>query len=496
MSQAVPFSEANSLEEGTLIASDLGEMLDFEAALQMTDNQQICVGDVVSFFETELSRMAPRSAAMYRRAVESFRKSSRPGRPFDDSAIEHWLTSMAIDGIKLTTATYYLENIRALCNKVRKAGYSLPDIAIRAAEQPAAEKPAELPALNLTALERLAADSRAVAAPFRIAADLLLFSLACGGLDVESIVAMPAQQLDSLPPAACDIARGYEFNRRRYVFPLGQGRRTNRRIAADIIARMEAVDRSYDLRCGSFDRDGMRRLWVAFALASGAAPSMIMASVGAGQRLNSALMLVSPAEYFPEELAGIQGSLVDNLTRRPARWHVMRMNRGIEPQNILDSIEQAGLELPSVYYPTETIARRREHRIEQQTKPVLPRILFFRATKAQVAPIMAAVSEYAHILRLTSSPSSPYATVSNASMYAFQVALAQLTPDMQQASAAAQIVPGAQVDIIAGTMEGYRGVVSNILPDVDGMRVFELKICSDFGFEWTAGIPEIHLRPL
>lgn len=471
-------------------------MLDFNISNQQFDNQAVCVHDILSFFESELSRMTARSAALYRRSVESLRKACRPARPFDAEAVEHWLATMAIDGIKLSTAIYYLENIRALTNKARAAGIDVAPVTAHRIERSAVTHLADLPDINFAALDKVVSEYKKLASPLRIAVDVFLFSLACGGLDIESIVAVETEELDQLPRAARDIAQTYAVGRRRFVFPLGQGRRTNRRIAADICRRLQAVSQYFGLKCSAFENGDMQRLWLAIALAGGVAPSFIMAARQSTAPVNSALMLVKPSQHTTEDIKSMYSMLVDTLTRHPQRWHVMRMNRGVEPARVLDLIEEAGLEQPATYYPVETIVRRREHRIEQHTRPVLPGILFFKASTAEVAPIMAAVCDCAGIYRLTSSSSSPYATISDASMYAFQAALAQFTPDMQTGADTFDIAPGSEVDIIAGTMQGYRGMVHATLPSVDGIRVFELKIHSDFGFEWTAQIPEIHLRPL
>ena len=289
--------------------------------------------------------------------------------------------------------------------------------------------------------------------------------------------------------------------RRQYVFDLGQCRRRPAQIIRELDAALGHAGRSWGVFA---DGDGsavgkIKALWGAFARKAGVAPAVARAVIG---NLPPECAWLSPVRAAEIDDAGRMAAIcrvADFINPAAPRWHVMRLRRGVTPDDICATVgegtETSLYTSPSValYYPTRRVARREGKKLTFHDEPFLPGILFFRTRTDRVAAVMASMADKAWCYRTVNTPDAPYAVIPDAEMERFRKYTGCLPPDANVALADTRTLgPGTRVRVTGGVMEGYEGVVYGRGEDL----TFALRLTTDTALKWTVSVAADMVEPL
>lgn len=446
---ATPLSADTACKGGRKELPDRAEMLGHDSAAQAPDSTTITCRDVLAALESELTQPRCGNREHCRRAVASLRKcTTDASAPFDHAALRRWAAS----GLSASTLSRYTDALRAMC---RRAGIDTALFGCIRAESAAAPAPA----FRLDALRRAAERGIDAPAPVRMAMDALLLAVYAGGLTAQQLIDLRFDACDAMPAQARAIVEAYRAPRRRYVFPLSQGRLADASIARRLRLHMAAA-----LRMAGIMPD--------------AAPDADHAPA-----IHAALAA---------RCAGTRRSVADTIRDMQPRWYAMRLR----PQASIHTLLAATAPFAATYYPCRETVRRDSGRLTTSSEPYIPGVLFFRTTPDRLAPLFAAVGSLAWGYRLSAAPQAPYAPIQDHAMLTFQRMVAVFTPDMHPGPITAEpLTPGRRVRVAGGIMEGYEGTIHDTAPGSD-RRIFRLHLIGDFGFQWTADVPESLIQPL
>lgn len=288
--------------------------------------------------------------------------------------------------------------------------------------------------------------------------------------------------------------------RRKYVFSLEQGRRRDPQIIRDVVSVLHLFLRSSGMifKTG-FSRDSITNIWIVAALKCGITLPEIRAMLKSIPVAFAPLGLVTPAEISVERKNKILCMVADYLNDNTARWFVMRLRSGVEPETVYSMLEAC---MPdekrkiTFYYPTRTIVRRESKRLIKKEIPFLPDILFFKTKIDRVPAMFRCIGSKAWCYRQSSRPNSPYSSISRTEMELFQRSIGRFSDDMdiEFVERDQPFEPGSSVRINGGgVMSGHEGVVSEV-ETKDGHRIYTLRLSPTAAVRWTVKVQETYLE--
>lgn len=458
-----PLIQNRPIGGGREALSGHDEMLDNGQGGESAGCQIDTVRDVLSALESRaLSPQCP-NATYACKAVASIRKNcGNPDVPFDDRFVAAWISRMQAAGMAASSVRRYVEAARALYRRDYPSGRAFDGL------DNALAAPRAM--VDFSALRRAAARNGEMRARLRVALDAFLVDVYSGArLGTSGLVTLLKDDCAALPVQAQAIVETYASPRRRYAFPLAQGRRTDASIA-----RTLAVATSAALRLAGI-----------VASDTAATPSEIAAECS---RIACA------------GAASLQEAADAILDIHP-RWYAMHMRRGMAVETAEERLRDAFGASAATYYPCrEVVCRTAEGRLATTLQPFIPGVLFFRVSPQLIPEVFRHVGDIAWGYRSAPATDAPYAAIPEASMLVFQRMVCIFTPDMtlRPLDPATRLIPGRRVRITGGVMAGYEGIVRDIPASGDSplTRLFRLEFGHDFGFEWTADIPEALIQPL
>ncbi len=436
--------------------------------------------------------------AMTRRACRSFLASGARGASEDDLRL--WLSDMLWHGIAPATRKRYFGRLHSLYLDFRpgvtpsddpfEAVREVFDAAVAVYSEP---DDAQLKAVKDLAARCMAADGSAAAL-----SRIFMYMLYDAGTPLADVAGMKFD----MPRPACDqmaeiIDRQRVSCRRQYVFDLGQCRRRSAQIIRELDAALCHAGRSMGVFA---DGDGsavgkIKALWGAFAHKAGVAPAVARAVLGNLPPECAWLSPVRAADIDDADRMAVICRVADFINPAAPRWHVMRLRRGVTPDDIRATVGEGTVASPPValYYPTRRVARREGKKLTFHDEPFLPGILFFRTRTDRVAALMASMADKAWCYRTVNTPDAPYAVIPDAEMERFRKYTGCLTPDADVALADTRTLgPGTRVRITGGVMEGYEGVVYGRGEDL----TFALRLTADTALKWTVSVAADMVEPL
>lgn len=485
------------------------ECLDADIPSHFANSEADTAISIIIFFETASNDLAPKTAKSYNWAIDSLKASVARNNlshsPFDISVIDLWIADMATAKYTLTTARYYLNNILSLYRKAVDAGIASDTgltATLKSRLDSIAYEAEELPNTIDVAIIKNLAKSREANSTLKLLYDILLFSVYNRGMSLDDIISLRKDTLPSMPQTALAIARCWESNTRKFIFPLNQGRTTARKITRELESKLTAI---LSHRSGTtliFNESTGRILWLSCALACGIDPMEIKSIVGE-MPVNSALTLLPITEVTSDEIASITEKVADFIISNPKQWHAMRLRSHITPADIEERINTASnpsIKMPPTFYPVEKIAKRVGNKLTQETKAVIDNVLFFKSTRDDIKPLFRLIGDMAWCYRESNSTDSPYAVIPDKSMAAFQQMVCQFTPDIEMSLPRTHgDMRNRRVRVTGGPMAGYEGTISDVISEGDGSattRIFRLDITGDFAIEWSVKIAEAFIQEI
>ncbi|MDE5651411.1 MAG: hypothetical protein K2I35_10550, partial [Duncaniella sp.] len=166
----------------------------------------------------------------------------------------------------------------------------------------------------------------------------------------------------------------------------------------------------------------------------------------------------------------------------------------------ISSYSDGKMEMPAIFYPMESIAKRVGKKLRHETKAVIENVLFFKSADDEIKPLFRIIGDMAWCYKQANTPDSPYATISDSSMAAFQQMIRQFTPDIEiSLHRNRPDMLNRKVRITGGPMAGYEGIISEIVSDGDGSpltRIFRLEITGSYQIEWMVKIAEAYIQDI
>lgn len=325
-------------------------------------------------------------------------------------------------------------------------------------------------------------------------ARIFMYMLYGAGVAVDTVMSLKFDMPRPQNPRMAEIVDSQRVGhaRRQYVFDLGQGRRRPAQIARELDAALCRAGLAWGVFAGTDTAAGqLKTVWAALARRAGLTPVEIRAVIGNPPRGCTWLSVVPAAEIDDTQRSAALCRVADMIDVAAPRWHVMRLRRGVAPDDIYASIGDAGV---SYFYPMRRVAVREGRKLTFHDEPFLPGVLFFRARPDRVAELVARVGDKAWCYRTVNTPGSPYAVIPDGEMERFSRFTGCLAPDTEVALAdPGALGPGTRVRITGGVMEGYEGVVYG--RDADNLT-FALRLTADTALKWTVAVPADMIEPI
>lgn len=335
-------------------------------------------------------------------------------------------------------------------------------------------------------------------------ADIFLYLFYNGGLPVESVVKARFEDLRPACPQIDRIVASMEAPRRKFVFALEQGRRSDRRIAAELSRTLESIfaQHGFVFTNQAFSQN-VASLWVAAAEQCGVGLEDIRSVVGCIPLDRPYLQVVLPRDLSREEREAIICRVADHIDDFSPKWFVMKLRRGVTPDRIMACLEEHAPELAerlTTFYPCREIVQRVGKKRVANQEAFIPDLLFFRIRELEVPEMFRHIGGLAWCYRQNNTPDSPYCSIPPAQMKAFQFCIGRFTSDMEIELVDSGVsYIGRKVRITGGDMAGYEGILSDVVaPDGSKSlkRMFRIRLSVCSAIRWTVDIEEHFIEEL
>lgn len=313
---------------------------------------------------------------------------------------------------------------------------------------------------------------------------------------------------DSIPGGSYHLQDIVDSSRtlaqRRYVFPLGQGKKREPQIVREIVSRINALLHSLSFEMGTeFGIDIIRSLWIDAAFEAGVNLFEIRSIIGDSVSNDKYLQLVPATGMSSQRRSEILNKVAEHINPHDEHWHVMRLRNAVTPDDIRTRTSErvpALLKRLTLYYPTREMVFKENKKIIKREMPYIPGLLFFKIGENKIAPLFREIGDLAWCYRERPSHDAPYSIIPRSEMERFQRFVGKFTEDVEiSLSAKEPLGIGRRVRITGGVMEGYEGEIFDIEDSKDssaGRRMFRLNLSSDQALRWTVSIEDIYIEPI
>lgn len=465
-------------------------------------NKQIDTEDFNEFLGCKVYAELPTMVAT--RVIPSFLSAVRGYgvKSFSEDSLRIWVVSMLIRGMKFNQVKRYLGALHTVFtgwntdNKLRDPFTSLiADLATPI------DFNAKAASDNMEGLRRIfkIETENEKSVPFNV----LLYLLYDVEAEFEDVVRLPidypkyeCQQISDL------ISRIPRKKRATYAFPLNQGNTTDKKIVTTLQDDVRAWLKNYQI---SFEdgclRDSIRSLWITNAIECGIDFATIRGLFALMPEEYKILNLIKPAQLDDNARKEVICKVANHINDVTVRWFIMRMRSQVTPDLVKNEIKQINEDIYNgmdFYYPVfQTVEIDKKKKRKVVDNPYLPGILFIRLRSDKVDYVAKRVTKYAWCYKWTRNPDSPYSSMSQKQMEAFQMHIGRLTPDirMQLGVREEPFEQDTEVIIAGGDrMVGQTGRITEVR-NVDGTRTYSLEITKNVSAKWTVeDIDEVFLK--
>ncbi len=430
---------------------------------------------------------------------------SRANRELTEYDLRLWIADMIRHGFSRQTRRRYYGKIHALHTNYAgnspeaEQAFSSARNLIDSAENSMAYDNGN----NLTALKRLAGDASATRPALAIHRQLFLYLFYNGGSTVDDAINATFADYGSANSQCDEIVESLKAPRRKYIFPLGQGRRTDKQIAKSLSVSIAAVLAQAGLRLSApFSDDTAASLWISAAEACGIPTEDIRSAIGHVPEGHPYLSLIPRRPISDTTRTGILSRVADYVNDTAPRWYVMKMRQRVSPADINDRLTDTAPQLlgqMSTFYPCDEIIKLHGKKKTVAEAAVISSVLFFMMRGNKVDELFRNIGDLAWGYRTSNAPGSPYSVIPKWQMRNFQLCIGHFTPDVrvELTDISSDLGVGREVEIVGGKFAGYRGLIHDILSPNQtrtNKRVFRLDLTLNSSIRWTADIPEELIR--
>ncbi len=300
-----------------------------------------------------------------------------------------------------------------------------------------------------------------------------------------------------------EIVESMPRERRTYVFPFKHGSVRQRQLHREMTAGFTTLLSDLAIRPGdAFSAETICVWWIDAAIECGLNPEEIAGVVRHIPSTHAWLRAVNPLPLSEDEKTARLRIVADMIADTTPRWYAMFMRDNNTPDDILDTIGNAGSTLMKeiqFFYPTRKILKQKNDKKVWEQVPFIPHILFFKSRPDKVKPLFNLIGDFAWCFRTVNRPQAPYAVISGKEMDCFQKVIGVLDESIKMEFVQnPDLIPDRKVRITGGEFNGYEGTIYRQKGTVDDsdMRYFILRINDSNNIVWQVKIEEIFIEPL
>ena len=466
--------------------------------------QRLTIGNLISAVESAISGEANGSITW--KAASSFINSLRKypqSATFTDNHLGLWVATMLQQDYSRTTIERYLTKISALYTQI--AGASAPSEAFATVRTQLKSLPAAKYAVaheTLSRIQQLARDHSQSSSHPAIPLKALIYLFYNPASQPIDLINLRFDTLPILPQQAEEIIDDLRDPKRKYVFPLNQGKKRDGQIARELDSAMSMILSRAGIAHTSSPVDTIRSLWATIALQTAVLPDEIAAILPSTPSSAPYLSMVRPAPLADYEKEEIIFRVADAINPVRSRWHVMKLRTAIRPNHIKDRIATI---LPDIakhiiyYYPTHLQVRTVGKKKLTEEVPYLPDHLFFKLRDDRMTRLFSHIGDLAWCYRVSNHPDSPYSVIPQYEMGAFQQFLGILSSDIEvELINPKTLTVGTEVSVQGGIFAGHRGTIRDIIQPSSptASRTYILTISENTALKCTIKITDTLVKAI
>lgn len=411
---------------------------------------------------------------------------------FDENLMAEWASWMFYEGFSRSTVLSYLRLVYALCNDkkydknsklksshsyVRKQIQALPDTIFKQ----------NTGSRVVHKLQKMLAINRMAAGETRLATDIVIFSVLCGGLNFEQLAQWKKD--DELPDIRLlqEIRERYAMPRHKYLFPLGQAILTPKQQTARIRELFIKAIGPYGIPTASDATATASDIWLTALYES---TGSIRQAVNIAQRSSLSsptFALISPdTELSDEQRSHSCTHLRNIIVKDPVQWHVMQFRPGVTYARVMErmNMQDNAKRFTEAYYPLVEIATRVGHKIVFDEKPVIAGLMFFMSRESDITPLFRSIGDLAWCYRTSREPGAPYAAIPDNEIAMLQQAIGYIDPKTEiKQENEVTFEAGDKIVLRSGGMAGYYAKII-LVEKKNGKQLYHLTFPDGNGYTW------------
>lgn len=471
----------------------------------MSDNKDCSNRQFFEFFRSRLSGSKSEGSMRYRKTVtelESFLISHHlQFANLSEMMMADWAIELLCRGLAVSTVNRHLNSLNGMVKDAAKEGMILPNSSPRSVSKSLSELKSLPPLLGNSLFESVLSTLRDAMNErddnnYNVFLDMVLISMLNGAIPLEMVSRLKKEDMQTYDGESLAILMRNTAARRDYVFDLRQSELTPRQLKASISAGVRSAFKPYFDESG-FDADEfVRSVWAACAIRSGLSASEALGYAGGSAAYTMpsfcAQALVS-GDGKKEWMATINTMLCGGMPK----WYVMQMRRGITFDELRKDIYENLRPCPVLYYPCETILKKRGNKRSVEERPFIDRTVFFRSTPENILPMFSLIGDKAWCYRLLGVPGSPYAVIPQRDMERFQRAVGVFTSEVEiHPLNELTPKPGETVILIKAGFGNRTATVEDVIKSDCGSAIFRVKFATDCGYEFRIDVDARQLQKI
>jgi transcription antitermination factor NusG len=314
------------------------------------------------------------------------------------------------------------------------------------------------------------------------AIDVYVFSFFHAGLDVDDIIGLrfDSSNLCELPHTE-EIKNRYKAPIKKYVFPLGQGKRTTKKIKESLEQDFKSAAKVFgaDIE-GKTSLEFVRQAWVATARSCGVKVADICA-LCPWMEGNAVFENVKPSELTRQQKENIKRLVANQILDMRTHWYALRFFG--EKEVICEYIEMVVRNAAyKTYYPIEEIFKKTGKKIKTENRPTLKNVLFIETLRGTFDKIIRLKKYDLRYRALTNNTdgTGDYAIIPDEQMRKFSALVSNgLDICGEEEIKEMDVTVGDYVSITEGQFAGYSGYVLKVRDKKDKSQTTMLQIKAD-----------------
>lgn len=411
---------------------------------------------------------------------------------FDEKIMAEWASWMFYEGFSKSTVLSYLRLVYALCNDKKydksselKSSYSSVSKQIQALPDTIFKQNTGSRVVHK--LQKMLETNRMAVGETRLATDIVIFSVLCGGLNFEQLSQWKKD--DKLPdfPLLHEIRERYARPRHKYLFPLGQAILTPKQLATRLRELFIKALRPYGIPTASDATATACDIWLTALYESTGSIRQAVNITQKGSSTAPAFALIRPdAGLSDEQRSYFCTHLRNILAKDPVQWHAMQFRPGVTYARVMErmNMHDNAKRFTEVYYPVVEIATRVGHKIVFDEKPVMAGLMFFMSRESDITPLFRSLGDLAWCYRTSREPGASYAVIPDSEIALLQRAIGYIDPKTEiKQESEVTFEAGDKIVLSSGRMAGYYAEIT-LVEKKNGKQLYHLSFPDGNGYTW------------